>query len=118
MTYKVEESSSEASVRVFDNEDAPADPVALAHLRNELNDADLAAPPIVLPDFHHKRNVEMPSSIAIATRETIRPTLTSAAVNCGMALMAFETDQPSDRALAAFFDSVRKRLPYPAGNQL
>ena len=73
---------------------------------------DLAAPPVVLPDFHHKHNIEMPSSIAIATRETIRPTLTSAAVNCGMALMAFDSDQPSERAVSEFFDIVRRRLPY------
>jgi tRNA-splicing ligase RtcB (3'-phosphate/5'-hydroxy nucleic acid ligase) len=102
---------------VFESGDTPADPALLERLEQSVRGMDLAAPPVVLPDFHHKRNVEMPSSIAIATRETIRPTLTSAAVNCGMALMAFDTEQPSERALSAFFTSVRERLPYPSGNQ-
>lgn len=102
---------------VFASTDTPADSGLLERLEESVRGMDLAAPPVVLPDFHHKRKVEMPSSIAIATRETIRPTLTSAAVNCGMALMAFDSDQPSDRTLTAFFDGVRRRLPYPAGNQ-
>ncbi len=102
---------------VFESDDTRADAALVERLEESVRGMDLAAPPVVLPDFHHKRNVEMPSSIAIATRETIRPTLTSAAVNCGMALMAFDTDEPSDTALAAFFDSVRKRLPYPSGNR-
>ena len=113
VTYKIEESSSEASVRVFDNEDAPADPVALAHLRNELNGADLAAPAIVLPDFHHKHNMEMPSSIAVATEQTIRPTLTSASVNCGMALVTLDIERPTDAAVAEFYRRVRESYPFP-----
>ena len=103
---------------VFESDDTRADAALVERLEESVRGMDLAAPPVVLPDFHHKRNVEMPSSIAIATRETIRPTLTSAAVNCGMALMAFDTDEPSDTALAAFFDSVRKRLPYPVRQPL
>lgn len=102
---------------VFESSDTPADAALVERLEQSVRGMDLAAPPVVLPDFHHKRNVEMPSSIAIATRDTIRPTLTSAAVNCGMALMAFETEQPSERAIAEFFSLVRKRLPDPPGNQ-
>jgi tRNA-splicing ligase RtcB (3'-phosphate/5'-hydroxy nucleic acid ligase) len=102
---------------VFESNDTPADAALLAGLEESVRGMDLAAPPVVLPDFHHKRNVEMPSSIAIATRETIRPTLTSAAVNCGMALMAFDSEQPSERAIAEFFTGVRARLPYPSGNR-
>ena len=102
---------------VFESADTPADANLLEQLEQSVHGMDLAAPPVVLPDFHHKHNIEMPSSIAIATRETIRPTLTSAAVNCGMALMAFDSDQPSERTISEFFDIVRRRLPYPSGNQ-
>ena len=56
---------------------------------------DLAAPPVVLPDFCHKEKSEMPSSIAVATQGAIRPTLTDAALNCGMALITLDVDRPS-----------------------
>lgn len=101
---------------VFESDDTPADRVLLARLAESVRGMDLATPPVVLPDFHHKRRMEMPSSIAIATRETVRPNLTSAAVNCGMALVAFDADVPSERAVTDFFTRVRERLPYPAGN--
>ena len=68
-------------LRVLDSPDSPADPAALARLRDGLVDADLAAPPVALPDLHLKDDKEMPSSIAVATTSTIRPTLTSASVN-------------------------------------
>jgi RNA-splicing ligase RtcB len=74
---------------------------------------DLAAPPVVLPDFHHKRAMEMPSSIAVATRGTIRPTFTSSSVNCGMALIALGTDKPADHAVDAFYRAVKEKYPYP-----
>ena len=77
------------ALRVLDSIDSPADPAGLARLRDGLVDADLAAPPVVLPDFHLKDDKEMPSSIAVATTSTIRPTLTSASVNCGMTLIGF-----------------------------
>jgi RNA-splicing ligase RtcB len=100
-------------VRVFDSADAPADPRALARLREGLADADLAAPPVVLPDFHHKDDKEMPSSIAVATRNTIRPALTSASVNCGMALISLDVARPGRAAVADFYRRVRERYPYP-----
>jgi tRNA-splicing ligase RtcB (3'-phosphate/5'-hydroxy nucleic acid ligase) len=106
-----------AAPHVFDSRESPADPDLVASLTDSVRGMDLAAPPVVLPDFHHKRQVEMPSSIAIATRETIRPTLTSAAVNCGMALMAFDSGTPDERAITEFFARVRARLPHPAGNR-
>lgn len=99
--------------RVFDSADAVADPAALAQLADECRDADLAAPPVVLPDFHHKKNMEMPSSIAVATTDTIRPTLTSASVNCGMALLTLDVDRPSDKAVADFYRKVKERYPFP-----
>ena len=39
----------------------PRPPGALADLRGTVGGADLAAPPVVLPDFHHKSNMELPS---------------------------------------------------------
>ena len=96
--------------------DAPglrADAATLHSLELGAAGLDLAAPPVVLPDFHHKRNMEMPSSIAVATRGTIRPTFTSSSVNCGMALIALGTDRPDDRAVDEFYRAVRERYPYP-----
>jgi tRNA-splicing ligase RtcB len=61
-------------VRVFDSPDLPADPVGLGVLAAAVRGADLAAPAVALPDFHFKADKEMPSSIAVATRSTIRPT--------------------------------------------
>ena len=99
--------------RVFDSTSSPADRTALAGLAGGLAGADLAAPAAVLPDFHHKGDKEMPSSIAVATRETIRPTLTSASLNCGMALVALDAERPSEAAVTDFYDRVRNRYPYP-----
>ena len=100
-------------IRVFDSRDAPVDPFALAHLRAGTESADLAAPAVALPDFHLKGDKEMPSSIAVATTGTIQSTFTSASVNCGMALMALETDRPSTAAVTDFYRRVRDQYPYP-----
>jgi RNA-splicing ligase RtcB len=75
--------------------------------------ADLVVPAVALPDFHLKGDKEMPSSIAVATRGTIRPTLTSASLNCGMALVALDVDRPGAEAVTDFFRRVRQRYPYP-----
>jgi tRNA-splicing ligase RtcB len=100
-------------LEVFDSADSPADPLALAQLRDGLSDDDLAAPAVVLPDFHLKNDKEMPSSIAVATRDTIRPTLTSASLNCGMTLLALDEGRPGESAIRDFYDRVRARYPYP-----
>ena len=69
-------------------------------------DADLAAPAVVLPDFHLKGDKEMPSSIAVATANTIRPTFSSASLNCGMALVAIDMSRPAAEAVAAFYEQM------------
>ncbi len=102
-----------ADVSILDSAMAPADPQALAQLRAGTAAADLVAPPVALPDFHLKGDKEMPSSIAVATRDTIRPTYSSASLNCGMALVALDIDRPSAAAVADFFRRVRERHPYP-----
>ena len=99
--------------RVFDGPDLPADPAVLAELGRRVAGADLAAPPVVLPDFHHKSNMEVPSSVAVATRHTIRPTLTSASVNCGMALIALDSEVPGEAGITEFYRRVLERYPYP-----
>jgi tRNA-splicing ligase RtcB len=104
-----------AAAHVFDSPDVPADPHALSVLTRATAQADLAAAPVVLPDFHHKDDLEMPSSIAVATLGTIRPEFTSASVNCGMALMAMDMDVPGEATLRRFFDEVRGRYPHPPG---
>jgi tRNA-splicing ligase RtcB len=91
----------------------PAGSPALEALDHRLEGADLAAPPVVLPDFHHKSKMELPSSVAVATRDTVRPDLTGSSVNCGMALIAVESEAPHDRAVDAFMRAVRERYPYP-----
>jgi tRNA-splicing ligase RtcB len=111
MPGPVEEPQSQ--VRVFDSVEAPADPVALAALELGVADADVVAPAVALPDFHLKGDKEMPSSIAVATEDTIRTTFTSASLNCGMTLVALDTERPSSPAITDFFDRVRDRYPYP-----
>jgi tRNA-splicing ligase RtcB len=98
---------------VFDSEAAPADRGALAVLEQGVRDADLAASPVVLPDFHHKSNMEMPSSIVVATRETIRPSFSSASLNCGMGLIALDMEPAPEHAVGRFFDNVKRRYPHP-----
>lgn len=101
------------SPRVFDSQHLRADRELVDSLSSATRDMDLAAPPVVLPDFHHKSAMEMPSSIAVATVGTIRPTLTSSSVNCGMALIALNCDRPTDAAVGDFYRRVRERYPYP-----
>ncbi len=104
--------------RVFEDEDLlPADHEALSVLSRNVENADLAAPPVVLPDFHHKSKMELPSSIAVATTGTVRPELTSSSVNCGMALIAVDSEVPDDRAMDTFMRAVRERYPYPTRGQ-
>src|SRR3954452_8884005 len=91
----------------------PAGRATISALGHRVEGADLAAPPVVLPDFHHKSKMELPSSVAVATRGTIRPDLTSSSVNCGMALIAVDSEVPDDKAVDVFMRAVRERYPYP-----
>ena len=107
----------ETAPRVFDGPDQPAEPEALRRLVEGVRGVDLAAPPVVLPDFHHKRDMEMPSSITVATRDAVRPIFTSSSVNCGMALLAFDMEVPDRRAIESFYGSVLERYPHPPGRR-
>jgi RNA-splicing ligase RtcB len=100
-------------VRIFQSADSPADPLALTVLQEGVASADLVMPAAVLPDFHLKDDKEMPSSIAVATRETIRPILTCCSLNCGMALVALDIERPRPGAIMDFYGRVRERLPFP-----
>jgi RNA-splicing ligase RtcB len=100
-------------VRIFESDDAPADAAALAELRSGVFGVDLARPAVVLPDFHLKSDKEMPSSIAVATRDTIRPTLTCCSLNCGMALVTLDIDRPGATAVTDFYRRIRERMPFP-----
>ena len=86
---------------------------ALSVVQSRVSNADLAAPPVVLPDFHHKSKMELPSSVAVATQNTVRPDLTGSSVNCGMALIALDSDDADPRAVERFMRGVRERFPYP-----
>jgi len=98
---------------VFDSQAAPAEADLIRRLDEGTAGIDLAAPPVVLPDFCHKAKSEMPSSIAVATRNTIRPALTDAALNCGMALMTLDIGRPAIDAVGAFYRQVISRFPSP-----
>ena len=98
---------------VFDSEAAPADQGMIERLGEGTDGAGLAAPPVVLPDFCHKAKSEMPSSIAVATKGEIRPALTDAALNCGMALMTLDIERPSASAVTDFYRQVAERFPSP-----
>jgi RNA-splicing ligase RtcB len=104
---------TEAQLRVFESEEAPADLAAIEGLHERLADADLAAPAVVLPDFHQKPNMEAPSSLAVATLDTVRPTLTSASVNCGMALVALGIERPTLDSITEFYRRARTAHPFP-----
>jgi hypothetical protein len=105
--------SPDLRVRVLDDPLVPVDAREVEAFEAGIRDVDLAAPAVVLPDFHHKDDMEMPSSIAVATTDTLRPTLTSASLNCGMALVALDTDRPSDAAVERFYRGLRTRYPFP-----
>src|SRR5882724_61099 len=98
---------------VFDSDAAPADQRMLERLGEGAGGAGLAAPPVVLPDFCHKAKSEMPSSIAVATTGEIRPALTDAALNCGMALMTLDVERPPASAVTDFYRQVAARFPSP-----
>jgi tRNA-splicing ligase RtcB len=99
--------------RIFASRDHRANQESLAVLAEGVRSADLVVPPVVLPDFYHKHNMEMPSSIAVATRDSIRPTLTSASVNCGMALITFDSGKPATDQITRFYDRIRSTYPFP-----
>ncbi len=98
---------------IFQSPGAPADPNLIEALSEGTAGAGLAAPPVVLPDFCHKAKSEMPSSIAVATTGQIRPALTDAALNCGMALMTLDVAPPPQAAVSRFYDQVARRFPSP-----
>src|SRR5579864_2995807 len=103
--------------RIFDSPDHPVRLDSLALLRQRTEGVDLAAPPVVLPDFYHKKLMESPSSIAVATTGTIRPVFTSAALNCGMALVGLDIEKPSGTAIRHFYEELRATYPYPPRNK-
>jgi len=103
-------------VRVFESRDHVLDEEATARLAALVKDADLAAPPVALPDFHQEKNMEAPCSIAVATREFIRPTLSNAAVNCGMALISLDVERPSESAITSFYARIRESMPAEGGS--
>ena len=98
---------------VFDSVAAPADQDLIERLGAGTEGAGLAAPPVVLPDFCHKTKSEMPSSIAVATIDHLRPALTDAALNCGMALMTLDVGRPPESAVTDFYRQVARRFPSP-----
>lgn len=85
----------------------PADPVILERL-NEIAALPYVASVLALPDLHYKDQMEVPSSIAIATRGVIVPEFTSVAVNDGMGVVRTGLDEKELTAekLHAFLQRV------------
>jgi tRNA-splicing ligase RtcB (3'-phosphate/5'-hydroxy nucleic acid ligase) len=80
--------------------------------------ADLAEIPgaakvVALPDLHVKKNLEAPSSMAIAMRDRLVLGLSSPSPNCGMALAALDLDEAdlNEDRLDRFFHGLSLRLP-------
>lgn len=85
----------------------PLDP-AIENKLEEIAALPYVSSVLALPDAHWKAKMEVPSSIAIATRDHIVPEFTSADVNDGMGVVATglsERDITPDR-LERFFASV------------
>jgi len=63
---------------------------------------------IALPDVHWKEQMEVPSSIAIETRDVIVPEFTSVAVNDGMGVLqtGFDAADMTPQRMAAFFTRI------------
>jgi RNA-splicing ligase RtcB len=63
---------------------------------------------IALPDVHWKDDMEVPSSIAIETKDTLVPEFTSVAVNDGMGVIRtqLEAKDLTPERMAAFFHSI------------
>lgn len=104
------------AVRIIGEGRHQVDEAPLAHLMQIASeDGLLAAPPVILPDFHHKKKQEMPSSVAVATVNHLVPHFTASSVNCGMALLStgLHRDDLSPQLLDAFVDHVKARAPYP-----
>src|SRR5207248_11799490 len=104
------------SGRAFERRDHHLDEGATARLAGLVKDAGLAATSVPLPDLHQEENIEAPCSIAVATREFIRPTLSNAAVNCGMALISLDDERPSESAITSFYDRIRESMPTEGGS--
>jgi hypothetical protein len=63
---------------------------------------------IALPDVHWKEHMEVPSSIAIETRDMLVPEFTSVAVNDGMGVIrtGLQAEDMTPERIAAFFTSI------------
>ena len=83
-------------------------PFTLAATLSEISQLPFVESVLALPDVHQKQDMEVPSSVAITTRDVIVPEFTSVAVNDGMGIVATTlraSEMTADR-LATFFARV------------
>src|SRR5205814_6365573 len=85
----------------------PMDPAIHATLER-LADLPYVREVIALPDVHWKEHMEVPSSIAIETRDTVVPEFTSVAVNDGMGAVSthLEAKDLTPERMAVFFTRI------------
>ncbi|HEY6867738.1 MAG TPA: RtcB family protein, partial [Candidatus Eisenbacteria bacterium] len=83
-------------------------PAAIRRTLEELSTLPYVESVLALPDVHWKEDMEVPSSIAITTRDTIVPEFTSMDVNDGMGVVktGLRAEEMTPERLAAFFTRV------------
>jgi tRNA-splicing ligase RtcB (3'-phosphate/5'-hydroxy nucleic acid ligase) len=100
-------SRSGARVRSLALEDEARDPLIERSI-GEMSELPWVDEILALPDVHQKAQMEIPSSIAVTTRDVLVPEFTSAAVNDGMGVVLTQIDAANltpDR-IEAFFTKV------------
>jgi RNA-splicing ligase RtcB len=83
---------------------------------NDVAGIPYVVPPLaVLPDFHFKKSMEAPSSIAVAVEGHIIPHLSSCSLNCGMGIITtgLPSEDMSSEAVGAIFDHLRRNRKDP-----
>src|SRR5262249_38000912 len=89
---------------------------ALVARVHELARLPFVAHVLALPDLHQKGNAEVPSSLAVVTRDAIVPEFTSVAINDGMGVVLtdLEARDATPERIAAFFRAVNaSAAPHP-----
>ena len=77
-------------------------------LLDDISQLDFYEGHVALPDLHHKKQMEAPSSTAIATGNFLVPTLASAAINDGMSIikLPFKKSDISPDMVSSLFSDI------------
>lgn len=102
-------------IRIIQHKSIIPDEFDLCSLIKLQNTYNLIKEISVMPDFHFKQKMEVPSSTTFAVDGHICLSLSSPEQNCGMTLVAtpFSVDEMSDERLDKIFNEIRIRIPLP-----